>query len=187
MSKRKKKSGVVILGLDPGFANLGVMVLHFTAQGSMRVLHTEVITTKGATKKRRAREMDDELRRLEELRLRLRALVKEYQPDAIASEQRPQLRSQKSSALVALAFSMTFTLARENGLPFLAYTISEIKQEVCCDKQASKADIVARLKHLDPRYKKWPEGGEDHCADAGGAAMCGARDPVIEILLRERA
>ena len=178
---------VKILGLDPGFANLGTLGMKFTAAGSARIVRTEVLVTCPMSKKLRRREMDDELRRLTELRCGLSRIIDEFEPDAIASEQRPQLRSQKASAQVALAYAMTFTLACERGLPFLVYTIGEIKQEVCGDRQAPKSKIIERLRHLDPRFKAWPDDdGIKHCADAGGAAMCGAKDSVMQAIMRER-
>ncbi len=180
-------SGVVVLGVDPGFANIGFLALSLSQRRSVRVLRAEVIETEPAKAKLRRRVMDDELRRLNEITDRVRDLVLAVKPDAIASEQRPQLRQQKATAQVALGFAIVATVARMQGIPFLVYTIGEIKEAVTGNKGAAKEQIVERLRNLDPTFPEWPSGDAiKHCADAGGAALCARCDPVIEAILRER-
>lgn len=180
--------GVRILGVDPGFANLGVLGARFSAQGSVRIEVAATLVTAPSPKKRRRREMDDEGRRLGELIERFQQIAASFKPDVIASEQRPQLRSQKSTAQAALAFAMVQTQSVLYGAQFLVYTINEIKKRVCGDGQATKDQIIEALTRMDPKFSGWPITKRiEHCADAGGAALCALRDPVVEVMLQERA
>jgi Holliday junction resolvasome RuvABC endonuclease subunit len=147
-----------------------------------------ILTSKPPKKKRKLREADDDIRRLEEIRVAFRGILGEACPDVVAFERVPRLRNPSATRNCALAWSAMWTICREAGLPVLVYDTDEIKVKVTGKKQASKAQMVKALKKIFPRFKGWPPtAGVEHVADAGGAALCAENDPAVEMLLRERA
>lgn len=179
-------SRVVILGVDPGFANIGVMAIKLT-KNRRSVKRAEFIGTKPAGKKRKIRDADDDTRRLEEIRIAFRKTLAEVCPNVVAMERVPRLRNPKANRQCALAWAAMYTCAREKGLPVLVYDTDEIKETVTGKKTASKESMVTCLQALFPNFKDWPEGSKvEHVCDAGGAALCAESDPAVEMLLQAR-
>jgi Holliday junction resolvasome RuvABC endonuclease subunit len=179
---------VLSLGVDPGFANIGVMAvelhgLKVKAKGAWLIL-----TKKPPKKKRKIREADDNIRRLCEIEVAFRAILHEVMPDVVAFERVPRLRNPAANRQCALAWGAMHAICRELGVPVLIYDTDEIKTKVTGKKQASKAQMITALKKIFPKFKGWPEGPKvEHVCDAGGAALCVENDPAIEMLIRERA
>ena len=179
---------VRVLGVDPGFRNLGLFGLRLTGIGSISASFAKVITTKKVNKKHRILEADDEIRCLEEIERAFKDALSTFMPDVVITEERPKLRSNQATAVVAMAFAALHAITRANGIPFIVVSIPDIKLCVTGDRSASKADMVKALKGKFPGFKGWPDSARvEHVADAGGAALCAQRHPVVEMLLRERA
>lgn len=176
------------MGIDPGLANAGVMVLRFTASGGCAVKFSQDIHTKPEGKKRGTREASDDDRRVEILQVQFTKLLAESCPDVVACERCPSLRNPSAQRKTALAYATFRAVVRAKGLPWLVFEPVDIKQRVTGSKKASKDEMVAGLKRLFPTYKGWPvKSRVEHVADAGGAALCAERDPLVEMLLRERS
>jgi Holliday junction resolvasome RuvABC endonuclease subunit len=179
---------IVILGVDPGFANIGLMATRVYAGGRREAKSVHFIRTTPASKKLRLRQMDDNTRRLEEIRIAFRQIIAEVCPNVVAIEQVPRLRNPAAGRQCALGWAAMYTVARENGLPVFVYTDGDIKVRVCDNKKASKADMVKALKEeIFPTFSDWPDTARvEHICDAGGAALCAESEPAIELLLQER-
>lgn len=182
-----KRRGVLVMGVDPGLANAGVMVVRFTASGGCSIKSSLDIHTKPESKKRGIREHDDVDRRLEILQAQFTRLLGEACPDVVATERCPSLRNPSAQRKTAAAYATFRAVVRAKGLPWLVFEPCDIKQRVTGNRKASKADMIDGLKSLFPTYKGWPvKSRVEHVADAGGAALCAERDPLVEMLLRER-
>jgi len=177
---------IVILGIDPGFANIGLMVTKVYPGGRREVKSVHFISTLPASKKRGIRQMDDNTRRLEEIRVAFKGIVATTCPNIVAMEQVPRLRNPAANSQCALAWAAMWGHARDKGLPVLVYTVEDIKVRVTGKKQASKVNMVNGLQGIFPTFTGWPDTARvEHICDAGGAALCAESDPAVELLLQE--
>jgi Holliday junction resolvasome RuvABC endonuclease subunit len=175
---------VIVLGVDPGFASIGVMAVELLAVGA-KAIFAEAITTKPEGKKRNLRQESDDTRRLDLIRTEFSAIFDKIKPQIAAFERVPRIaRNPTATRQCALGWATMWTVCRERGLPVLIYEPEEIKYEVCKSRGASKDDMVKALKARFPGFKGWPDTKKvEHCADAGGAALLARRDPIVEILM----
>ncbi len=179
---------VTLLGLDPGFANVGVFAADLLGMGAMRALRADLIVTRPEAKKRKLREDADDDRRLEEIQRAWETILDEVRPDVVASERCPRLRNPKANRQCAAAYGVLRACVRARGVPFIVFDADEIKRRTTGNPQASKDQMVKELKRRFPRFKGWPDSKRvEHVADAGGATLCAQTDSLVELLLRERA
>ena len=181
---------VTVLGIDPGFANIGLMSVKLVDGLSVRALKAWLILTKKpSAKKRKMREADDDTRRLLEIEDQFRVILSEVKPDVVAIERVPRLRNPAANRQCALAWGAMHAICREHKIAVLVYDTDEIKVKVTGKKTASKVQMIAALKKLFPAFKGWPSPASkvEHVADAGGVALCAENDPAVEMLIRERA
>ena len=175
---------VFVLGVDPGFANIGVMAVELLQVGA-RAIFAEPILTKPGGKKRNLRQESDDTRRLDLIRTEFSVILDKTQPQVAAFERVPRIaRNPTATRQCALGWACMWTVCRERGLPVLVYEPEDIKYEVCKDRGASKDDMVKALRARFPGFKGWPDTKKvEHVADAGGAALLSRHDPIIEILM----
>lgn len=179
-------SEVRILGIDPGFANIGIFMVTVTKTGETAVA-CRVVTTKPAAKKQRIHAYDDEHRRLEEIERAFLGVLDGYKPDIVATETFPSLRSASATRKIALVYGALHALARARGIPWRSYAPQEIKREITSKRSASKEEVFEALKSWFPGFTGWPSTKKvEHVADAGGAALSARHDHVVGMLLRER-
>lgn len=166
------------MGVDPGFANMGVAVV----DSDLRVLEAYTVgTSKTGNKKRRV--TDDDVDRMNLLWLNLRQTVEEFKPDAVAVESytvfRPEQGGQGKGAgwKAVYAYAMACTVAFEHALPIYAFRPGDLKRIVAKDKSASKVDVEDAVRkvvaNLDEFLEGIPSGAHEHAADAVGLALCG--------------
>lgn len=179
---------IIVLGVDPGFANIGLMVIRFTASGGCGIKYSLDLHTEPEGRRRKLREHEDDERRSEIIQREFTRVLNEQQPDIVATERCPSLRNAKASRKTALGYATMRAIVRARNMTWLTFDVDEIKQRVTGDKKAGKPEMIAGLKRLFPAYKGWPSTKRvEHVADAGGAALCAERDPIFELLMRERS
>jgi Holliday junction resolvasome RuvABC endonuclease subunit len=181
------RSVVRIMGVDPGFANLGLFGLVLDSKGNLTGEFAEVVQTKKSPKKINLRQYDDEIRRLTEIERAIQGRLDTFKPDLVASERFASLRSAQTTRQIALVFGALHALAWARDLPFLLFEPGDVKREVCGNRSASKIQVIRTLqKELAP-FAGWPDGKKvEHVADAAGAAKCARHDRWVAMLLRER-
>lgn len=174
----------IVLGIDPGFAHIGLMVIEHLRLGA-RAISADVILTKPEGKKRNLRQESDDTRRLELIRTEFTTFLEKVNPAVVAIERVPRIaKNPKTTRQCALGWACVWTIVRAKGIPALVYEPEDIKYEVCKDKQASKSDMVRALKNRFPTFDEWPDTKNvEHIADAGGAALVARLDPVVELAL----
>ena len=188
---------VKVMGVDPGFANLGYSILEIgdltterlvdlvPMQVKGRVVTAGVMITKPAGKKRRLHSSDDRTQRLELLRARLEELMLEHTPLVVGMEDFTCLRSAADSAKIALAWACTWTLAKSHGIVPIYYSAQDVKRGVGLGGTASKADVISRVGQMYPGAAALTnEGREQHAADAVAVAYCAAADERVVLALR---
>ncbi len=151
--------GLIILGIDPGYAIVGYGVVEFNA-GKYRTLGYGAIMTKAGT---------DFNRRLEIIYDELEIIIKKYKPDVMSIEKLFFQNNQKTAIDVAQARGIILLAAQKGGLEVHEYTPLQVKSAVTGYGKAEKYQVMAMTKKL-LRLEKTPK--PDDTADALALAIC---------------
>lgn len=148
---------VRVLGLDPGFANVGFTLMRIDVGMSEGVRAERVVIEKAgllwtekSDKKRKVLAADDNTRRAREMTNHLtKLLLTPAKPGgpatisvkAICAEAMSFPRNSSSAAKMALTWGVIIALAETHGLTIVQASPQEIKTALCNNKSASKEDI----------------------------------------------
>lgn len=149
-----------VLGIDPGLTRCGVAVVEGSAGRTLRAIHIGVLTSDP----QQAIEL-----RLTSTEAALRALVEEFNPDAIAIERVFSQHNVRSAMGTAQAAAMALLIAGQRGIPVALHTPTEVKAAVTGNGRADKAQVtmmVTRLLGLSVAPKP------ADAADAVAIAIC---------------
>lgn len=177
--------GLRILGVDPGFRNIGLALMLYSPGRGVELLDMKLILTQKADKKRGLRAKADDLRCLESIREQADAFLRLNPCDVVAFEECPCLRSARVSQQVAMGWTCVWTLATQrSGVVSFEYPIVDLKKCVTGSTQASKEDMVEALSQRYPALKDFDvgDGKLEHVADAMAAALLCSQDPVVKNL-----
>lgn len=152
---------VIVLGIDPGTANTGYGVV-LTSGPRLAALDGGVIATDG-------REPLEQ--RLVRIHARVRDLIEEHKPQAVAIEDLFFGTNARSAFSVGQARGAVMLTAGIYGVPAYSYTPQAVKQAVCGSGRAEK-DQVQRMVQALLSLPEVPE--PDHAADALAVAICHA-------------
>jgi crossover junction endodeoxyribonuclease RuvC len=150
-----------VLGIDPGTASTGFGVVESTP-GRMRALTGGVISTDAS---------EPLERRLAAISARLRGLIEEHGPHALAVEEIFFGRNVRTAFAVGQARGAVLAAAGTAGVPCFAYTPQAVKLAVCGHGNAQK-DQVQRMVAALLGLEQPP--ASDHAADALALAICHA-------------
>lgn len=150
---------MIVLGIDPGTANTGFGVVS-DGRGRMHAIDGGVIETRAGT----AAEQ-----RLTIIHERVRALIEEHRPDAVALEDLYFGANARSAFAVGQARGVVMLAAGQAGLPCASYTPQQVKSAVCGSGRAGK-DQVGRMVQALLALAEAPT--PDHAADALAVAIC---------------
>lgn len=127
---------MVVLGIDPGLANLGLGLVEGDARRA-RHLHHVCLTTESAwLMPRRLQYLHDEVTRL----------LGEYRPDAVAIEDQI-LRKQADVAFkVGQAFGVVQLACAQAGVPVHAYGPMQVKRTLVGAGRAEKEQVIYMVK-----------------------------------------
>jgi crossover junction endodeoxyribonuclease RuvC len=152
---------VIVLGIDPGTANLGYGVV--LARGrKLAALDGGVVT---------APSNEPLERRLARIHAKLCDLIAEHKPSAVAVEDVFFGQNARSAFAVGQARGVVMLSAGLAGLPCYSYTPQAVKAAVCGSGAAGKEQVqrmVGALLSLPEPPKP------DHAADALAVAICHA-------------
>jgi len=157
---------VIILGIDPGYAIVGVGVIEYTGN-KFRPIAYDAITThaKMATTLRLKTIYDD-----------INYCLDKYKPDAVAIEELFFNNNAKTAIAVAQARGVLVVSATNRDIPVYEYTPLQIKQAVTGYGRADKQQVqqmVKMLLNLDAVPKP------DDAADALAIAICHANSSTM--------
>ena len=161
---------VIVLGIDPGTANTGFGVVVTSGQ-RMAALDGGVIATDG-------REPLE--RRLVRIHTRVRDLIEEHKPQAVAIEHIYFGSNVRSAFSVGQARGAVMLTAGMYGLPVYSYTPQAIKQAVCGSGGADKGQVQRMVQSL-LTLPELPT--PDHAADALAVAICHANGAGLKAAL----
>ncbi len=162
---------VVVLGIDPGTAHTGFGVV-LSRGRRLAALDGGVIGT-GPTEPLE--------RRLARIYARVRDLIAEHSPDALAIEELYFGQNARTAFAVGQARGVVLLGAGESGIPCSSYTPQQVKQSVCGSGRAEKDQVQrmvgALLSLVEPPTP-------DHAADALAVAICHANGAPLREALR---
>ncbi|MFA5358589.1 MAG: crossover junction endodeoxyribonuclease RuvC [Patescibacteria group bacterium] len=150
---------MLILGIDPGFADTGWGVIEKKGN-DLSLVDYGVIKT--STKL-------DFIARLEIIHQDLTRVIKKFKPEKVAVEQLFFAKNVKTALLVGQARGVVLLTIMEEKLPLLEYTPLQVKQAVCSYGRAEKTQIQKMVKVL-LQMKDIPR--PDDAADALAIAIC---------------
>jgi Holliday junction resolvasome RuvABC endonuclease subunit len=164
---------VRILGIDPGFANIGVAVLDLDeAAGALTMLHAETVITK-RDKDCQDRGQDDQ-RRCAEIGTRIAEIASRWGVSAAVLEAPSLPRDGRTKYVLGLAYGRMWGVLEGLGIETTGLLPQRIKRALTGDRQAGKGEVeevvrahVAGCEHLDGVIKT----KRDHPADAAGAVL----------------
>jgi crossover junction endodeoxyribonuclease RuvC len=129
---------VIALGIDPGTATLGfgVVALH---SDRLRLVDAGVVRTDASS---------TDAQRLVQLETALHGLVAEHRPDRMAVERLFFQRNVRTAMAVGQARAVALLVAARNALPVDEPTPNEVKQAVCGNGAADKAQVATMVQRL---------------------------------------
>lgn len=157
---------MIILGIDPGYAIVGVGIIEYNGN-KFRPIAYDAITThaKMATSLRLKTIYDD-----------INYCLEKYKPDAVAIEELFFNNNAKTAIAVAQARGVLVVSATNRGIPVYEYTPLQIKQSVAGYGRADKQQVQHMVKTL-LGLNAIPK--PDDAADALAVAICHAHSSRI--------
>jgi len=159
--KGRREKRMRILGIDPGFAIVGVGVIDYEGN-RFGVVEYGAITTKAG---------EDMFDRLKKIYDETVEVIERVKPDAMAIEELFFNNNQKTAINVAQARGVLVLAAKNMGVPIFEYTPLQVKQAVVGYGRADKKQVQQMVKAilcLDEVPKP------DDTADAVAIAICHA-------------
>ena len=157
---------MIILGIDPGYAIVGVGVIEYSGNKFRCIEYNAITTPAGMATPQRLKIIHDELN----------MYINKYKPSAMAVEELFFNSNQKTAIHVAQARGVIIISAVNKNVPLYEYTPLQIKQAVTGYGRADKKQIqtmVRMLLNLNAIPKP------DDAADALAVAICHAHSMNI--------
>lgn len=182
-----------VLGLDPGFANIGYALVLFDAEQSERPVAMGVFRTAKSSAKANVLASGDNLRRAREIYVFLRSLLRDgpHGPvRAICAETMSFPRSSSVAAKMSMCWGVVAALSAEFDLPVLQASPQGLKKQVSGKKTTSKTGVQ---KALDKRFgaanlralvQDLPASVLEHPYDALGAVVACEDSEVLRLARR---
>lgn len=161
---------MIIIGIDPGYAIVGVGVVEYKGNKFRPIEYTAITTLAGMNTVDRLKKIYDEMA----------MLIDKHKPDAMAIEELFFNSNQKTAINVAQARGVILIAAANKGVPVREYTPLQVKQSVTGYGRADKKQIQEMVKlilHLNVIPKP------DDAADALALAICHAHSNKMNNLL----
>lgn len=150
---------MLIIGVDPGLATVGIGVIE-AHNGVYRAVEYGAITTKPG------QYLED---RLNQIYITLSEILKRHKPDCMAVEELFFNTNVKTAIAVAQARGVILLAAKRQGLDIYEYTPLQVKQSVVGYGRADKNQVIYMTRVI-LKLEKPPK--PDDAADALAIAIC---------------
>lgn len=161
---------VIIIGIDPGYAIVGIGVVEYRGNRFRTLEYGAITTPAGMPTVDRLKKIYDELT----------LLLDKHKPDAVAVEELFFNSNQKTAINVAQARGVILVALRNNNVPVYEYTPLQVKQSVTGYGRAQKGQIQQMVKTL-LGLNVIPK--PDDAADALALAICHAHSSKMNNML----
>lgn len=159
-----------ILGIDPGYAIVGIGVLDYSGN-KFRTLEYGAVTTPAGM---------NTVERLKKIYEGINGYIDKYHPDAAAVEELFFNSNQKTAINVAQARGVILVALANNNVPIREYTPLQVKQSVTGYGRADKGQIQSMVKMI-LGLNAIPK--PDDAADALAIAICHAHSNKMNNLM----
>ncbi|MFC1653458.1 crossover junction endodeoxyribonuclease RuvC [Patescibacteria group bacterium] len=149
---------MIVLGIDPGIANVGVGIVQKVPK-KYKLIHHSVVTTKAS---------QEHSVRLDHIFNTLSDTIEEYKPKIVVMESLFFAVNARSAMTVGKAMGAISLSASTLKVPIVEYTPLQIKKYLCGYGRAKKPEVQATVMKL-LKLKKIPT--PQHAADAIAAAL----------------
>jgi len=179
---------MIVLGLDPGFANFGWCLVRVSGHSpdSIKVLDMGVIKTRKDTRKVLVAE--DNFKRAVKLTEELSTILFEREPQVMCAESMSYPPHASTAAKMSISWGVVAALSCMARLPVVQRSPQEIKMAITGSQKASKHTMAATLGQRYPEGKealrKLPQSLHEHPWDALGAVVASMDSEVIKMGLR---
>jgi len=163
---------VITLGIDPGTAVCGFGVVELR-DGAVRLIDAGCIRTPSEA---------TDAERLRQLHGGLRTLIGEHQPQRVGIERLFFQRNVQTAMTVGQARGVALLAAAEANVPIDEPTPNEVKQTICGNGAADKAQVASMVQRLlGVSLAGVPDDATDALAIAIGCAYRAASEPKAVI------
>ena len=164
--------GVITLGIDPGTAICGFGVVELR-DGAVRMVDAGCIRTPSDA---------TDAERLLQLHGALRSLIAEHRPERVGIERLFFQRNVQTAMAVGQARGVALLAAADAAVPIDEPTPNEVKQTICGNGSADKAQVAAMVERLlRISLTGVPDDATDALAIAIGCAYRAASEPKAMI------
>ena len=129
---------MIIIGVDPGYAIVGIGALEYKGNKFRPLEYGAITTPAGMPTVDRLKKIYDEMT----------LLIDKYKPDAVAIEELFFNSNQKTAINVAQARGVILVAVRNKNVPIYEYTPLQVKQSVTGYGRADKQQIQNMIKLL---------------------------------------
>lgn len=173
----------IVVGVDPGFAALGLAAVDITP-GVERIIEASVIRTEKSHRKLDVRASDDNVRRATELSAGMCVFCSRFRPIALACEAQSWPRNAGSSAKVGIAWGVVAAVGYRFGIPIVQVSPQQLKHAVVGKKTASKDEVIEAIERRFPAVS-WPTPTSiiEHAADAVAAVIACSDSQAIRMAI----
>lgn len=168
--KFETETDMIIIGIDPGYAIVGVGVIEYKGN-KFRTLEYNAITTPAGM---------PTVERLKRIYTEMTSYLIKYDPDAVAIEELFFNSNQKTAINVAQARGVILVAVANANIPICEYTPLQVKQSVTGYGRADKKQVQQMVKTL-LGLNAIPK--PDDAADALAIAICHAHSNKMNKLL----
>lgn len=159
-----------IIGIDPGYAIVGIGVLEYKGN-KFKTLEYNAITTPAGM---------PTVERLKKIYTEMTSYLIKYDPDAVAIEELFFNSNQKTAINVAQARGVLLVSVANANIPIYEYTPLQVKQSVCGYGRADKQQVQHMVKTI-LGLNAIPK--PDDAADALAIAICHAHSSKMNNIL----
>lgn len=165
---------VVVLGIDPGFANLGFAVYDIAKE---QLLEAGIITTEKSGRRQEILASSDDMARTRLLLEGLWGFTERYTIACIAYEATSLPRNASVSCKLGRAFAVIGAVAHVARCATVEFSPQDLKKRVSGSKLSSKEEVEAAVLEKPGFSKLWGlatvnAGRREHISDAAAAAWC---------------
>lgn len=178
---------VNILGIDPGFASIGLAVVSIGATDSV-VKALKLVKTEKASKKAGTYVSDDNVKRTQEITRALVSVLRDNDIKVICAEAMSFPRNSSAAAKMSLCWGALAATAEMLNIPIIQVSPQQAKVALCGRKDASKEDVQQALKdrfrvqNLDTLACDIPKSQREHPFDGLCAAVACNESQLIKML-----
>jgi len=184
---KEQKESLVVLGIDPGFANVGLSIVEY-ANGKCTVLATKLVTTKKQSKKVcvNLRVNVDDQRRYREIYEEIISFAEPHAISAVSAESYTVTGARGGNAWkAAVVFGGICFWAFCNNIYLAPFLPLDLKTRFCKAGNSTKEDVENALRNevigFSSEIAKYGKTKQEHISDATGHSIL-----LLEEITRNR-